>query len=153
IPAFGGTLTLISILIPTLLLVATLSGALHLASYWKHEARREAQGAIVRSIIAARTPSLLAALATALAVGALWTVPFSPIRQFGLYSAIGTLIAMVGLLYGIPALLQAWPQTQPVAIRGRTLWTTVGRFIVRHSTTMTVCWVLVAGVSFYGLTR
>lgn len=154
VPAFGGTMNMVLIVMPTLLLIVTLSGAVHLANYWKNEPHRDPQTALVQSIITARVPCLMAAIATAIGMGSLMTSLQGPVRDFGLYSAIGTLISVVGVLYGVPALMQAWPVPHPVITTAmRRPWTRLGRMIVRHSTAVTITWVLVSGVTLYGLSK
>lgn len=154
VPAFGGTMNMILIVIPTLLLVVTLSGAVHLANYWKNEANRDPRTAIVQSIITARIPCLMASVTTAIGLGSLMTSHLPPVRDFGFYSAIGTLISVVGVLYGVPALLQAWPAPPPATSTVmRRPWTRLGRLIVQHSTAVTIIWVLASAVTLYGLTR
>lgn len=154
VPAFGGTMNMVLIVMPTLLLVVTMSGAVHLANYWKNEANRDPRTAIVQSILTARIPCVMASITTAIGLGSLLTSHLAPVRDFGFYSAIGTLISVVGVLYGVPALLQAWPAPPPaVTTVTRRPWTRLGRMIVRHSTAVTILWVLVSAATLYGLSK
>ncbi len=152
VPAFGGSMNMVLIVMPTLLLVVTMSGAVHIANYWKNEAHYNPQTAIVQAILAARMPCLMAAITTAIGLGSLLTSHLAPVRDFGFYSAIGTLISVVGVLYGVPAMLQAWPAAPPpVTAVMRRPWTRLGRMIVQHSTAITVLWIVASVVAMYGL--
>ena len=152
VPACGGTMNMVLIVMPTLLLVITMSGAVHIANYWKNEANRDPQTAIVKSIVSARMPCLMASITTAIGLCSLLTSHLAPVRDFGFYSAIGTLISVVGVLYGVPALLQAWPAPPPrvTAVMLRP-WTRLGRMIVQHSTAITILWIVASAVALYGL--
>ena len=152
VPACGGSMNMVLIVMPTLLLVVTMSGAVHIANYWKNEAHRDPQTAIVQAIVTARMPCLMAAITTAIGLGSLLTSHLSPVRDFGFYSAIGTLISVVGVLYGVPALLQAWPAPPPpVTAIMRRPWTRLGRLIVQHSTAITITWMVTSAIAIYGL--
>ncbi len=152
VPAFGGSMNMVLIVMPTLLLVITMSGAVHIANYWKNEAHRDPNTAIVQSIISARMPCLMAAITTAIGLGSLLTSHLAPVRDFGFYSAIGTMISVVGVLYGVPAMLQAWPAPPPtITTVMRRPWTRLGRMIVQHSTAITLAWIAVSAVAMYGL--
>ena len=152
VPACGGSMNMVLIVMPTLLLVVTMSGAVHIANYWKNEAQRDPETAIVRAIVAARTPCLLAAITTAIGLGSLLTSHLAPVRDFGFYSAIGTLISVVAVLYAVPALLQAWPAPPPpVTAVMRRPWTRLGRMILQHSTAITITWIVASAAAMYGL--
>jgi predicted RND superfamily exporter protein len=152
VPAFGGSMNMVLIVMPTLLLVVTMSGAVHIANYWKAEAHREGSQAIVQAIVTARLPCIMAAATTAIGLGSLLTSHLAPVRDFGFYSAVGTMLSVVAVLYAVPALLQAWPGAAPaITVVMRRPWTRLGRCIVRHSRLVTVTWILVAAVSLYGL--
>ncbi|MDB5385687.1 MAG: exporter of the superfamily protein-like protein [Planctomycetaceae bacterium] len=152
VPAFGGSMNMVLIVMPTLLLVVTMSGAVHIANYWKAEAHGGGNQAIVQAIVTARLPCLMAAATTAIGLGSLLTSHLAPVRDFGFYSAVGTMLSVVAVLYAVPALLQAWPATPPpITVVMRRPWTRLGRGIVRHARTVTIAWLVLAAVSMYGL--
>lgn len=152
VPATGNTMNMVLIVMPTLLLVITMSGAVHIANYWKNEANRDPQTAIVQSILAARKPCLMAAITTAIGLASLITSHLAPVRNFGIFASLGTLISVVAVLYGVPALLQAWPAPPPpVTAVMRRPWTRLGRFIVSHSTAITLAWIGVSAATIYGM--
>ncbi len=154
IPLSGTSMNMVLMVMPTLLNVLTLSGAIHLANYWKHAAREDVQTAIVRATAMARQPCALASLTTAVGLLSLLTSSLMPVRQFGMYSAIGTLISLAMVLFALPALLQLWSSKAPDEEElNAEKWRRFGHFIARHSTlTSSVC-LIGAAVATYGLTR
>lgn len=152
VPLTGGTMNMVLVVMPTLLLVTTLSGGIHLANYWKHAAARNPQTAVVAAVNTARTPCIWASLTTAIGLASLTTSTLMPVRMFGLYSAIGTLISLAAVLYGLPALLQLLPSRAPRAEElDHQNWHQFGGWVARHYRGLIVTSLLVCGVSTYGL--
>ena len=152
VPATGGSLSMVLIVMPALLLVITLSGAVQMVNHWKHAAVHDSRTAIMQSIITARKPCLMSAVALAIGLCTLLTSQLAPVRAFGFYSLIGTLLSAVAVLYAVPAMLQAWPAVpRPVTTVTRQPWTRLGRMIVRHSRAVTAVWLLASLVTMYGL--
>jgi uncharacterized protein len=113
VPITGGTMNMVLVVMPTLILVTTLSVAIHLANYWKHAAANNLQTAVVESVKTAYVPCLWAGMTSTIGQLSLLTSSLAPVRDFGLYSAAGTLISLGVTLYGLPALLQIWPGKPP----------------------------------------
>jgi predicted RND superfamily exporter protein len=113
VPISGGTMNMVLIVMPTLILVTTLSVAIHLANYWQHAAAVNLKTAVVESVKTAYVPCLWAGMTSAIGQASLVTSSLAPIRDFGIYTAIGTLISLAVTLYGLPALLQIWPSKPP----------------------------------------
>jgi len=109
VPLAGSTMNMVLVVMPTLLLVTTLSIAIHIANYWQHAAAANLATAIGEAMSMARGPVIWAGLTSAIGQASLVTSSLSPVRDFGIYSAIGTLVSLVVALYGLPALLQLWP--------------------------------------------
>lgn len=152
VPMTGGSMNMVLIVMPTLLFVTTLSGGIHLANYWKHAAFRDARTAVVESVSTARSPCIWASLTTAIGLASLMTSSLQPIRDFGLYSAIGTLVSLVVVLYGLPALLQVWPADARCSDDlDQAGWRGFGQWVVCNSKAITVASLLISGVSIYGL--
>ena len=60
------------------------------------------------------------------------TSDLAPVRQFGVYSAIGCLIALFMVLYGLPTLLQLWPASRPDPRHvGSRNWNRFGNVVTR----------------------
>jgi predicted RND superfamily exporter protein len=113
VPITGGSMNMVLVVMPTLILVTTLSVAIHLANYWKHAAAANLKTAVVEAVKTAYVPCLWAGMTSTIGQLSLLTSSLAPIRDFGLYSAAGTLISLGVTLYGLPALLQIWPGKAP----------------------------------------
>lgn len=152
VPATGGSMNMVLVVMPTLLLVLTVSAAIHVANYWKHAAHKDMRTAVVEAVKMARTPCALASVTTAIGLASLLTSSLTPVRDFGLYSAVGSLISLVVVLFCLPALLQYWPGRQPAKSEvDRTAWRWLGNFLSRFSTPVSVTCLVVFAVCTYGL--
>lgn len=121
VPLSGGTMNMVLIVMPTLLMVLALSGAIHVANYWKHAVWEDPENAVSKATRMARQPCLMAAFTTALGLISLAGSQLKPVREFGMYAAIGSLISVVMVLYGLPSLLQMAPlrRVRPDEINSR----------------------------------
>ena len=113
IPWTGGIVSTVLVVMPPLLAVLTLSAAIHVANYWKHAAIYSREHAIVQACKMARQPCILASLTTAIGLVSLASSSLSPVKNFGLYCAIGCVVSLIVVLYGLPALLVYWPCKRP----------------------------------------
>jgi predicted RND superfamily exporter protein len=154
VPATGGSMDMVLVVMPTLLLVLTMSGAIHVASYWRFAAKSDVATAPVTAAKLAARPCALASLTTAFGLLSLATSPLAPVAHFGLYSALGCFIGLGAILYGLPALLQFVPEK--AARPARTLpdvWQPIGRFIVGHARQVGIVCLLLFAVCSAGLTQ
>ncbi len=113
IPITQGSMNMVLVCMPSLLSVLTLSAAIHVANYWKHAALEDPKNAIANACRMARQPCALASITTAVGLMSLTTSNLTPVRDFGFYAAVGCLISLVIVLYGLPAMLQVWPGKVP----------------------------------------
>jgi len=152
VPATGGSMNMVLVVMPTLLLVLTMSAAIHVANYWKHAAYDDMQTAVVKAFEMAKVPCALASITTAIGLVSLTTSTLAPVRDFGLYAAVGCLISLLVVLFCLPALLQFWPAQRPSKSEvDRTGWQKLGGFLSRFSTRVTVSCLLLFAVCTYGL--
>lgn len=152
VPATGGTMNMVLVVMPTLLFVTTLSVAIHLANYWQHAAARDLKTAVVESVNTAWGPCVWAGLTSAIGQASLMTSSLTPIRDFGLYSAIGTLISLVVTLYGLPALLQITPSKPPRSEElDDSFWHGLAAFVARRHVPVTIVSVVISAICMYGL--
>lgn len=154
VPATGGSMNMVLVVMPTLLLVLTMSGAIHVASYWRFAAKSDVATAPVTAAKLAARPCALASLTTAFGLLSLATSPLAPVAHFGLYSALGCFIGLGAILYGLPALLQFVPEK--AARPERTLpdvWQPIGKFIVGHARQVGIACLLLFAVCSAGLTQ
>ncbi len=106
----GGQMNLVMVIVPTLIYVLSLSASVHLANYYRDALRDGDPGdAVAIAVRHGWTPCALSAATTAIGLGSLAVSHIIPVKQFGLYSAIGVLLSLVVLFSLLPALLQMWP--------------------------------------------
>ena len=152
LPATGRNLNMVLLVMPNLLIVLTTSGAIHVANYWRHAASEKLEGAIDEAVAMAWTPCLLASMTTAIGLTSLITSVLSPVREFGIYSAIGCLISVVAVLWGFPALLCLWRGNVPTAeVTDTSAWKRMGHWLYRHGTLVSLTCMAVFVVSAAGL--
>ncbi len=109
VPMTGGSMNMVLVVMPTLLMVLTLSASIHVANYWKHATAKHPKRGISHAMKMASNPCVLAAMTTAVGLLSLTTSSLAPVRDFGFYTAIGCVISLVVVLYGMPTLLQLLP--------------------------------------------
>ncbi|MGH7137544.1 MAG: efflux RND transporter permease subunit, partial [Pirellulales bacterium] len=96
---------------PSLVYVATISGAIHLSNYYR-DLLEEGVDIAIAPEKAIRHAWLPLTLATATTSVGLWTLCYSelvPIQLFGLYSGVGVVVSALLLFFHVPAALQVWP--------------------------------------------
>ncbi len=98
----GGYFSAVLIVLPTLVFMLTLSGAVHLMSYYDDVSRWHKNHLGSRAMLLGFKPSLLASVTTSLGMVALATSQLAPVREFGLYSAISLSVATFFMLLGFP---------------------------------------------------
>lgn len=96
---FGAVL----IVLPTLIFMLTLAGAIHLINYLLESKRQQPSAAGIEAVYQGWWPCLLASLTTMLGMASLLTSQLAPVRQFGMLSAICLGISTSILLLGFPA--------------------------------------------------
>lgn len=109
VPMTGGSMNMVLVVMPTLLMVLTLSASIHVANYWKHATAKHPKRGISHAMKMASNPCILAAMTTAIGLLSLTTSALAPVRDFGFYTAIGCVISLVVVLFGMPTLLQLLP--------------------------------------------
>ncbi|HUT12130.1 MAG TPA: MMPL family transporter [Thermoguttaceae bacterium] len=103
----GGIVDAILMSMPSLVYVLAISGAIHIVNYY-HDAVREGglAGAADRALQHGWRPCTVAAITTAIGLGSLLKSDLIPIRNFGLYAALGVLASLGFVFLLLPALLQ-----------------------------------------------
>lgn len=152
VPMTGGSMNMIVVVMPPLLYVTTLSGAIHLANYWKNEAAVNPAGALRKSLAAAATPCIWSSLTTALGLASLMTSALRPVRDFGVYSAIGVVIALAVTLFGLPSLIQLFPPRNPSRDElDHSDWAAYGGRVYDHWPKVLLATLLIGGFGTAGL--
>lgn len=133
VPVTGGSMNMVLVVMPTLLMVVTVSAGIHVANYWKHAAHKDMRTAIAEAANLSREPVILAGITSAIGQASLMVSPLVPVRDFGLYGAIGSIISMLIVLYALPALLQFWPAGRPDDSEvDSTAWQRIGAYLARN---------------------
>jgi len=137
---FGGNMNMVLVVMPTLLLVVTVSGSFHLCNYWRQLGHKEPAEAVAEAVARAWTPCVLAGVTTAIGLASLMISSLVPVRQFGLFASIGCLISLGAVLYLLPAMML---HLRPLADAGgseetagaalSSLWLRCGRLLSRWS--------------------
>jgi predicted RND superfamily exporter protein len=149
---------------PSLVYVATTSGAIHLANYYRDQLAETGiqEGAAGRAVHHALLPLSLATGTTAVGLATLAVSELVPIRMFGIFSAAGVVVSFLILVTFMPAALELFPPKLRLgAAEGDANWRPiedspwwrVGQWITRHhGLVATACLLVMAGVG-YGLTQ
>ena len=133
VPATGGSMNMVMVLMPTFLLVVVMSGAIHVAHYWRHAAYHNLGNAAVEASKMAGAPCLFATVTTAIGLLSLLSSSLTPARDFGIYSAVGSVFGVGVVLYLLPALIQLVPFKPPKPSEvDSTKWENFGRWCCRE---------------------
>ncbi len=152
VPATGGSMNMVMVLMPTFLLVVVMSGAIHVAHYWRHAAYHDKGNAVVEASKMASTPCLFATATTAIGLLSLLSSDLTPARDFGIYSAVGSVIGVGAVLYLLPALIQLVPfkPFKPSEV-DTTKWENFGRWCCRKRHWIVWGYTLTTIVCVFGL--
>ena len=115
ITALGYSLSMISVLVPPLLMILGLSYTVHVVSeYHQNRHRADDRVALVRRTLSeVMLPVLLTGLTTIAGFAALMVNPISAVREFGILSAIGVVIITLLSITFTPALLKFLDRSRP----------------------------------------
>lgn len=142
----GTDMNAILLTMPALVYVAAVSGAIHMANYYRDKVRTHIEwglpdptvGAPGKALKSAFLPLFLATFTTAFGLASLAVSELVPIQTFGIFSAAGIVVSFLFLCLYVPAMLQEWPIPQIARPRqtfafdpGRwSGWKRVGDFII-----------------------
>ncbi|MBI1904148.1 MAG: MMPL family transporter [Planctomycetia bacterium] len=112
----GAKVDAIMMSMPSLIYVTTISGSIHLVNYYRDCVRTGgAAGAASRAVGRCGLASLLCNVTSAMGLISLETSDLVPIQNFGLYSAISIMAALVWIFFFLPAVLTLWPMQPKTA--------------------------------------
>jgi len=133
--AMGKTLNMITVAMPSLLFMLSLSGGIHITSrFLAHvgsqvsptEATRQALAEVMR-------PVFLSNVTTALGFGALSVSEMPPVVEFGVFTGIGILLSFLFNVMIVPGVLRLLHRTVGIPALARPHWTAaIGQFVCRH---------------------
>lgn len=105
----GEPLTILSNVLPTLIIIIELSNAVHLITRWEEELRRmkrpDAREAAARALRTMAAACFLTSFTSAVGLGSLLVSETEMLRRFGGLAAAGTMLAYTVTIFLIPALL------------------------------------------------
>jgi predicted RND superfamily exporter protein len=137
---FDPALNLVTVSVPSLILVVGFAYALHVVAAWQEEvAAPGAASPATRALASMTLPTLLTAATTAAGFASLMTNEIEALREFGIWSAVGALCTMVVALSWVPAVLELLPAPAPAprprkaaSHRVDAFLAALGAFDVRH---------------------
>ena len=162
----GSTMDAILMSMPSLVYVLGLSGAVHIVNYYRdacHESGED--GAAEKAIRLGWFPCTLAAFTTGLGLISLYTSYLTPIKKFGLFSAIATMATVLFLFSYLPASLHIWRPgykkksgkekgtDSKVAIAVARMWRRVGEIVIRNHAVVSTVGIAILILFGYGITR
>lgn len=110
------------VLMPVLVLVLTLSGCIHLCSYYRTLLKQRCDGdpreLAHHTLLMGWRPSCMAMLTTSIGILMLATSRIEAVRHFGWFSALSLVVALAVLLLLYPSLLAIWP----ASVREKKKW-------------------------------
>lgn len=163
---FGCSIDAILMSMPALVYVLGISGAVHIINYYREAVDEHGHaGAPERAVSHGWKPALLCNLTTAIGLVSLCTSELSPIRKFGLFSALGVMATLILLFSYLPAALQFFPQKRRTPVQRQRaeepwyekylsrFWETMGGGIIRHHYLVAGACIFVILATGYGVTR
>lgn len=150
-PVLGHTMNMVTIVMPTLLVVITISSAIHVTNYWRHAAAMGDESPIASAIRVGWWPCLLANATTAVGLLSLTISQLVPIRDFGIFSTIGTLLSFAVVIVGFPAMLRLSNIQANTKLEASDFWGHVAVRICRYRTTIISSAIVVGLCTGFGL--
>ncbi|MCA9230811.1 MAG: MMPL family transporter [Planctomycetales bacterium] len=109
----GGHVDSVMLMIPSLLYVLTISAGVHLANYYRDIVEEQGHvNAPLQAVRHAWLPCCLASATTALGLGSLGVSFLIPVRNFGIYAAVGVLLSTGVVFVLMPAILERFPSSR-----------------------------------------
>lgn len=126
-------LNMVSSVLPSLLWVLGLAGAIHLLQRYRAQRSSSTAEAAGRALSEVALPCSLAALTTALGFGSLLLADMAPIRELGAFAAIGLLATLLVNLTLGPWLIEGLEVPRGSALRSSQRFGSFGRLATRHA--------------------
>ena len=105
---------------PSLIYVLTISGAIHLVNYYRVAVNEHGPNtAAARAMAMGMKPATLCSMTTAFGLLSLFASDLTPIRRFGIFSALGMGLMLVALFVLLPAALQYFGHGNGFQRKGR----------------------------------
>lgn len=151
---------------PSLVYVLGLSGAVHIVNYYREACYEDGHRAAAETAVKyGWFPCTLAAMTTSLGLISLYVSNLIPIKKFGLFSAIGTMVTVTLLFTYLPAALKLFPpgykkrrKRDLEEKKGRSLydltndfWLAIGNWVIKRHAIVTGLVMLMLVVAALGI--
>jgi len=155
----GATVDAILMTMPALVYVLGISGAVHIVNYYRDAVEEHGEeGAPETAIKRGWFPCTLAAFTTSLGMLSLYASNITPIRKFGVFSALGVMATIILLFTYLPAALSIYPAGYKKREKGESgntiahkmtrMWLAIGKWVVQYHTAISIaCVVLIVAVT------
>lgn len=154
----GRELNALSALYPVLMIIVGTSDVIHIMSKYIDELRKGStrKAAIKVTIREIGMATLLTSLTTAIGFASLFTSRIYPIRDFGVNSAIGVLIAYITVLFLTTAMLSMFKKEQIIKIgKSQLFWDKsmlwFYDFTKKHPRQIMAVFTVILGLTFWGI--
>jgi predicted RND superfamily exporter protein len=109
--AVGKTLNMVTVILPSLLFVLSLSGGIHIASRFLLicSSKQDRTAAMSKTLKEVGLPIFLSSLTTAVGFGSLMISEMQPVVDFGIFAAFGIALSLLANLLIVPGLLLLLP--------------------------------------------
>ncbi len=128
----GGEMNFILGSLSVMVMIFTLSIAVHLISYYSEAVRENAADPLQQALRESAWPCALSTLTTLLGLISLNVSNILPVAQFGYAAAMGSVVALVVGMGIVPALLVVWPQATVTSNQFRVNFYNWGSWIGSH---------------------
>lgn len=156
----GSYLNMMTTLLPVIMLVVGMSDVVHLISKYLEEVRKgnNKVNALRNMVKKVGTATLLTSLTTALGFITLIGVKMKPVQSFGIYTAIGVILAFVLSIFFITAIFLLIPVPKiALAKEAKNSWESIlsrlFAFLLRYRMKVILSYVIITLLSIYGATK
>ncbi len=156
----GKSIDIMSVMLPTMIFIAGMSDVVHFFTKYFEELSKGTERHLIFPLILKEVgfPTFLTLITTVVSFLSLLFSSIMPIRDFGIYTAVGITIAFILTYTLLPALLYFFTPKKLVSVHSHNnntynIMRTGLMWIFRNQKTIAVITVLLAVVSIFGLTK
>ena len=102
----GGKMNLTMVMLPTLTFILGVSGSVHMANYYRSAVEHGDPKPADRAIKHGVAPVLMSSVTTAIGLASLGVSQVTPIREFGVYSALGVVFSLPVVILLLPTAIR-----------------------------------------------
>lgn len=145
----GGEMNFILSALPVMVLIFTLSIAVHFLHYYRHAlGGRDPIGEALRRAI---RPCFWATLTTVIGLLSLMVSEIAPVRQFGWAASVGAVVSLVVALLFTPAIITLWPTALQAERRPSEWAARLGHALIHHRRRVAIVTFAIVAITATGL--